>query len=107
MGWYKQYDKSKAFHKLDHFILLTKMRKIGFHEGFMCIVKNLLMERYQRVSVSSIISALSKVSSGVPQGRVLGHVLFIIYINDVFKLKFNGLCSVYADDFKLPPLLAL
>ena len=95
------FDMSKAFDKLDHFILLRKMREIGFHEGFICIVKKFLIERYQRVSVSGIFSALSKVSSGVPQKTILGPVLFIIYINDVFKLKFNGLCSAYADDLKI------
>ena len=63
---------SKAFDKLDHFILLNKIRVIGFHEGFIRTVKNFLIDIYQLVFVSGVLSALSKVSSRVPQGTVLG-----------------------------------
>ena len=61
------FDMSKAFDKLDHCILLNKMRKFGFHEGLINTIKNFLTNRFQQVIVFGVISPPSSVSSGVPQ----------------------------------------
>ena len=95
------FDISKAFDRLDHYILLTKVDSFGFRKGVLPLIKAFLNKRSQRVAIGDARSSLLAVTSGVPQGSVVGPVLFAIYINDILNIKFNGFCSLFADDIKL------
>lgn len=92
-------DLCKAFDTVSIDILLSKLNAFGIrgvtHEWF----QSYLTERRQYVRVGEFNSAELPISFGIPQGSILGPTLFLIYINDIFKLKLEGaevLC--YADD---------
>ena len=94
-------DLSKAFDTLDHNILLNKLRYYGIKDTSLALFKSYLANRQQYVFVNDTKSDLLDVNTGVPQGSILGPLLFIIYINDLPKstTKFN--CIMYADDTTL------
>ena len=75
-------DLSKAFDTPDHQILLHKLKYYGFEDTTLNLTKNCLTERKQYVEINNIKSGLSGIKTGVPQGSILGPLLFIIYIND-------------------------
>ena len=91
-------DAMKAFDTVNHSILLKKMYKLGIKGKILDWVKNYLTERYQRTIANNIISKEKLITCGVPQGSVLGPLLFIIYINDISKAINNSKVSLYADD---------
>lgn len=62
------------------------------------VFKNYLSDRYQMVRIRETISAPSKIVIGVPQGTVLGPILFITYLNSLTKLDINGTIISFADD---------
>lgn len=93
-------DFSKAFDKVPHKRLVSKLRAHGIGGEIGRWTENWLAGRRQRVVVDAEYSNWSKVKSGVPQGSVLGPILFLIYINDLdenIKSKINK----FADDCKL------
>lgn len=94
-------DLSKAFDKIDHTLLISELLRCGLDPLIVRIVENFLNDRYQAVRLDQQISSILPVSSGVPQGTVLGPVLFDIYINDVLELPLENHISAYADDLKL------
>ena len=93
-------DFQKAFDKVPHQRLLIKLKLHGMGVNIVTWIQNWLTDRRQRVSVEGETSAWTAVHSGVPQGSVLGALLFLIYINDLE----DGVASKilkFADDTKI------
>ena len=94
-------DLSKAFDTIDHNILLNKLEHCGIEGIPLQLFKNYLTNRKQYVKLCDIKSNLLQIKTGVPQGSILGPLLFIIYINDFSRASaiFDFIC--YADDTTL------
>ena len=91
-------DLSKAFDCEAHILLLAKLKSYGFSDNAMEFMYSYLDKRVQRVKINSDFSEWMETKQGVPQGSILGPLLFNIYINDIFlHLNKSNLCN-YADD---------
>ena len=90
-------DISKAFDKVWHEGLLFKLRSIGIEGKFLDILKSFLYDRYQRVVLNGQSSSWKKINAGVPQGSILGPLLFLVYINDISKDLVSNV-KLFADD---------
>ena len=94
-------DLSKAFDTIDHAILLSKLEHYGVDSIPLQLVKNYLTNRKQYVKLNEVNSNLLPINTGVPQGSILGPLLFIIYINDFTRASFIFDFICYADDTTL------
>ena len=87
-------DFAKAFDKVPHLRLLSKLTSYGITGNTQNWIKSFLSNRKQRVSVNGALLDMTDVTSGVPQGSVLGLVLFLLYINGNIKSSIR----LFADD---------
>ena len=90
-------DIQKAFDKIDHDRLLKKLRVIGFSNHTTGWFKSYLSNRLLKVNLENCYSDPSNITCGVPQGSILGPLLFLIYVNDMPQAAKSNLLR-YADN---------
>ena len=98
-------DFEKAFDKVPHNLLLDKLRIIGLRGDLLNWFRSYLSNRKQRVKVGTYFSDWRTIQSGIPQGSVLGPILFLIFTydspsNSNYKLKYTTQVASFADDTK-------
>ena len=94
-------DLAKAFDSVCHSKLIYKLRKLGFGGNLLHWLKIFLTDRKHYVKVDDTISSESCVESGIPQGTILGPLLFNLYIDEVSNQVENSEIQLYADDAKV------
>ena len=99
------HDLKKAFDTVDHDILIKKLSYYGLNGKEFSLLQSYLTNRSQCCSVNGKVSNFSSISCGVPQGSILGPLLFIIYMNDLQQVTDNCDISMYADDTHLSAAL--
>ena len=91
----------KAFDMVNHQLLLNKLRAFGVGNRSVEWFQSYLLNRYQFVSVNGVSSEKLCIQSGVPQGSVMGPLLFIIFINNLPQMVQDSVVDIFADDTTL------
>ena len=91
-------DLSKAFDSVNHAILLEKCKIMNIDQSWL---ESYLKNRFQSVRLNGAISSLKNIEFGVPQGSILGPLLFLIYVNDLVKSVTDCFIIQYADDTQI------
>ena len=91
-------DLSKAFDCLNHELLIAKLDAYGFDHVSLNMILSYLSGRKHRTKVNNCFSKWTEITSGIPQGSILGPLLFSIYINDIFFFIHEDRVASYADD---------
>ena len=91
----------KAFDSVPHDKLINKLALYGFDQPFLSLLHSYLSNRYQAVKVNGVLSSYLPVTSGVPQGSVLGPLRFLFYINNLTTAPASSQTFLYADDDKI------
>ena len=94
------FDFRKAFDLVPHSILLDKLRSLGFASPLLDWIGDFLLDREMKVVISGVSSSARRVESGVPQGSVIGPLLFNLFINHILH-DLNSQAKLFADDLKI------
>ena len=91
-------DLSKAFDCLPHDLIIEKLKAYGVSDSSCRLMASYLSNRTQRVKIGKVVSSWAKIIKGVPQGSILGPLIFNIFINDIFYFITHSKIYNYADD---------
>ena len=91
-------DLSKAFDTINHDLLIAKLEVYGFSNNALLFMLSYLKNRSQRVNINSSFSTWEKITTSIPQGSILGPLLFNIFLNDIFYFENRSSLSNYPDD---------
>ena len=94
-------DLSKAFDSVSHGLLLRKLSNLGFSQSSLQWIRSYLTDRTQQVKFCEHTSDVTKVEAGVPQGSVLGPILFNAFTSDLAEHQSEFTVKAYADDTQL------
>ena len=94
-------DFAKAFDKVDHGIVLAKIKAMGIKGKLFSWIQEFLHNRTQSVLVNGTVSSPRKVKSGVPQGSVIGPLIFLVLISDIDENTAHSLVASFADDTRV------
>ena len=91
-------DLCKAFDTVDHTLLLKTLENVGIRGKPLLFISSYLSNRTQSVRLGSTYSETLNVECGIPQGTLLGPILFILYLNNIFNINIKGKLTSFADD---------
>lgn len=91
-------DLAKAFDTISHSLLLENLNEIGIRGTALKLIRSYLTNRKQCVEIDDTRSNFQTVEYGVPQGTILGPILFVLYLNNLFQIDTKGTIISFADD---------
>ena len=91
-------DYKKVFDLINHTLVLQKLRAAGIDNDYVSLFESYVSDRTEYVNMDGCHSTLKDANLGVPQGSILGLVLFLIFVNDLPKILEYSAAEIYADD---------